>query len=68
MTKIRTQIFGGFNNMDGFDAVFNIIVFVIIIYIISRVFNHLRVLKNGIDELNKKIDDKFSNEDDKKND
>ncbi|MEK5394048.1 hypothetical protein NSQ59_27490 [Margalitia sp. FSL K6-0131] len=54
--------------MDGFDAVFNIIVFVIIIYIISRVFNHLRVLKNGIDELNKKIDDKFSNEDDKKND
>ncbi|WP_199171603.1 MULTISPECIES: hypothetical protein [unclassified Sporosarcina] len=42
--------------MDAVDAGVNIIFFIIIIYLISRVANFIKHTKDKLDEMDKKID------------
>ncbi|MGN7410189.1 hypothetical protein [Sporosarcina sp. SAFN-010] len=43
--------------MDAFDAGINIIFFIFIIYLISRVANFIKHTKDKLNEMDKKIDE-----------
>ncbi|GAE37461.1 hypothetical protein JCM9157_4762 [Halalkalibacter akibai JCM 9157] len=52
--------------MDVFGAILNIIFFLLVIYLISRVFHHFNDTKNRLHEIDKKleeINEKISNRD-----
>ncbi|ADC52308.1 hypothetical protein BpOF4_21564 (plasmid) [Alkalihalophilus pseudofirmus OF4] len=52
--------------MDVFGAILNIIFFLLVIYLISRVFHYFNDTKNRLNEIDKKleeINEKISNRD-----
>lgn len=54
--------------MDAFGAIFNLILFALIIYGISRVSNYFNDSKKKLSEIDKKLDEikEFINQEDKK--